>query len=105
MQSKRILLLACCALIGLTPVFAAKKPKPAATPVAKQATPVVPAMTAPQRALHAVNRLTWGPQPGEVAEVSKIGVDVWIERQLHPDTIAESPVLTEKLALLDTLTI
>jgi uncharacterized protein (DUF1800 family) len=100
MQSKRTLLLAWCVLAGLTPVFAAKKQKPSAIAPAPEAV----TMTAAQKALHAVNRLTWGPQPGAIDEVSKAGVEVWIERQLHPESIAENPVLAEKLSLLDTLT-
>ena len=40
-----------------------------------------------QRALHALNRLTFGPRPGDVAAVEAMGVDQWIYQQLHPETI------------------
>jgi hypothetical protein len=33
-----------------------------------------------------------------------MGLKAWIDRQLHPDRIAENPVLLEKLKTLDTLT-
>ncbi len=40
-----------------------------------------------RRALHALNRLTFGPRPGEVDRVSAKGVDSWVEDQLHPESI------------------
>jgi uncharacterized protein (DUF1800 family) len=43
-----------------------------------------------QRALHALNRLTFGPRPGDVQVVTIMGVDKWIEQQLHPDKIDDS---------------
>jgi uncharacterized protein (DUF1800 family) len=43
-----------------------------------------------KRAVHALNRLTFGPRPGEVDHVIAIGVDKWIEQQLHPDKMDDS---------------
>jgi hypothetical protein len=40
--------------------------------------------------LHALNRLTFGPRPGDVQRVMAIGVDKWIDLQLHPDKIDDS---------------
>jgi hypothetical protein len=37
-----------------------------------------------RRALHALNRLTFGPRPGDVQQVMAMGVDQWIDLQLHP---------------------
>jgi uncharacterized protein (DUF1800 family) len=45
-----------------------------------------------KRAVHALNRLTFGPRPGDIERVSAIGVDKWIEEQLHPDKIDDSAV-------------
>ena len=39
------------------------------------------------RAIHALNRLTFGPRPGDVERVLAIGMDKWIDQQLHPDSI------------------
>src|SRR5580700_9029678 len=47
-------------------------------------------MSDQRRALHALNRLTFGPRPGDVQRVMAIGVDKWIELQLHPDKIDDS---------------
>ena len=56
-----------------------------------------------QRIEHALNRLTFGPRPGDAEQVRAIGLKQWIDQQLHPEQIAENPVLLDKLKLLDTL--
>lgn len=40
-------------------------------------------------ALHALNRLGYGPRPGEVETVSRMGVDAWIARQLAPEAMPD----------------
>jgi uncharacterized protein (DUF1800 family) len=40
--------------------------------------------------LHALNRLAYGPRPGDVEKVRQIGLDKWIEAQLHPESIDDS---------------
>ncbi len=54
------------------------------------------------RALHALNRLTFGPRPGDVERVLATGVDRWIEQQLHPEATPD-PRLDAALADLDIL--
>jgi uncharacterized protein (DUF1800 family) len=56
-----------------------------------------------QQILQALNRLTFGPRPGDVEEVRRLGVAKWIELQLHPDRIPENPALEAKLKPLETL--
>jgi len=41
-------------------------------------------------ALHALNRLAYGPRPGEVDRVAAAGVMQWIDRQLSPDKIDDA---------------
>ncbi|MEI9971737.1 MAG: DUF1800 family protein [Ignavibacteriota bacterium] len=60
-------------------------------------------LTPDQQILQALNRLTFGPRPGDVEEVRKVGLDKWIEMQLHPDQIPENPELDAKLKPLDSL--
>jgi len=43
-----------------------------------------------KRAVHSLNRLAFGPRPGDVDRVTSMGVDQWIELQLHPDKIDDS---------------
>ena len=54
---------------------------------------------------HALERLTFGARPGDLEQVRAIGLQKWIDRQLHPERIAENPALGAKLALLDSLTL
>jgi len=56
----------------------------------KKTTPSAPQTDERKRAVHALNRLTFGPQPGDVERVVATGVDQWIARQLHPDKIADN---------------
>ncbi len=62
-------------------MFAAE---PLAAPV--QTTP----LTQQQRVLHALNRLTFGPRPGDEAAVTRMGLDAWFQQQLHPESIDDS---------------
>ncbi|HJY87942.1 MAG TPA: DUF1800 domain-containing protein [Candidatus Acidoferrales bacterium] len=39
---------------------------------------------------HALNRLGYGPRPGDVDRVRKMGLEKWIELQLHPERIDDS---------------
>jgi uncharacterized protein (DUF1800 family) len=48
-----------------------------------------PRLSERQRALHALNRLGFGARPGDVDRVASIGVDAWIDQQLHPERIAD----------------
>src|SRR5256884_4181308 len=45
------------------------------------------ALTPQDSALHALNRLAYGPRPGDVPRVAGEGVMRWIDRQLSPDRI------------------
>src|SRR5258706_10882504 len=43
-----------------------------------------------QQAQHALSRLAFGPRPGDVAKVRAMGVEKWIDEQLHPEKIADA---------------
>ena len=55
-----------------------------------------------KRAVHALNRLAFGPRPGDVERVAQMGVDKWIELQLRPEKIDDS-ALDSRLAPFRTL--
>ena len=56
-----------------------------------------------QQVLHALDRLTFGPRPGDVEHLKKVGLKKWIDQQLHPERIKEYPGLGAKLAPLESL--
>ena len=60
-------------------------------------------LTPRQRVLHALNRLGFGPRPGDVDRVLSIGVDKWIDEQLHPERIADRAI-DARLQRLPTMT-
>src|SRR2546428_5633092 len=42
--------------------------------------------------LHALNRLAYGPRPGDVERVRQMGLAKWIEQQLNPNSIDDKPM-------------
>ena len=56
-----------------------------------------------QQILHALNRLTFGPRPGDVETVRKMGLKKWIDQQLHPERVAENPEVAARLRPLESL--
>ena len=102
-------------LVAVAMGGAACSSTPAAAPRAQSAPPAVasPAPSEPraaaslrlpggalsedQRILHALNRLGYGPRPGDVERVRRMGLAAYIEAQLDPDRIAD-PALEQALA-------
>ena len=56
-----------------------------------------------EQVIHALDRLTFGPRPGDVERVKRIGLKKWVDQQLHPDRLAENPILETHLAELESL--
>jgi uncharacterized protein (DUF1800 family) len=52
--------------------------------------------------VHVLNRIGFGPRPGDVDRVRRIGLDRYIDQQLHPDRIADAGMRT-RLAPLETI--
>jgi uncharacterized protein (DUF1800 family) len=62
------------------------------------------ALTEHQKTIHVLNRLGFGPRPGDVERIEKLGLDRYIEGQLHPGGIDDSAV-EKKVAVLETLSL
>ncbi|MGA9670596.1 MAG: DUF1800 domain-containing protein [Terracidiphilus sp.] len=43
-----------------------------------------------ERILHALNRFTFGPRPGDLDAVRAMGLDNWFNQQLHPDALDQT---------------
>ncbi len=50
-----------------------------------------------EMAIHVLNRIGFGPRLGDIERVTAMGIDAYIEEQLHPERIAD-PVVDAKLA-------
>jgi uncharacterized protein (DUF1800 family) len=79
---KLTLFLAGVSLACAVPETLAKKKDKAADPGRNQQ----------KRVVQALNRLTFGPRPGDLQQVMAMGVDRWIDLQLHPDKIPDDAV-------------
>jgi len=49
-------------------------------------------LTEEEATLHAFNRLAYGPRPGDLDRVRQMGLEKWIDQQLHPEKIDDSAV-------------
>jgi uncharacterized protein (DUF1800 family) len=59
-------------------------------------------LTEDQAILHALDRLAYGPRPGDVERIRQMGLAKWIDEQLNPDSIDDSG-LDKRLARYATL--
>jgi uncharacterized protein (DUF1800 family) len=53
--------------------------------------------------VHVLNRLGFGPAPGDVDRIRRVGLEKYIEQQLRPEQIPDTAI-TARLAPLETLT-
>jgi uncharacterized protein (DUF1800 family) len=67
------------------------------TPAHADPTPVNP------KILHIINRLSFGPAPGDIKKVESMGIESYIKQQLSPDSIPEPESLTRQLSQIKSL--
>jgi uncharacterized protein (DUF1800 family) len=92
MQKRKIVQLLCVALLlPLTGVTAAPPPS------------AIPARPDDKTIVHVLNRLGFGPSPGDIERVRRIGLEKYIDNQLRSETLADSG-MAERLGGFDTLT-
>src|SRR6202166_2320437 len=86
--------------IASIPAAAAKDKKPKQDPALK-GLPITE-LTADEAILHALNRLAYGPRPGDLDRVRQMGLAKWIDQQLAPNSINDQ-ALNARLENLPTL--
>lgn len=59
-------------------------------------------LSAGQKAFHLLNRITFGPRPGDVERVMKTGWEKFLDEQLHPERISD-PLAEQKLQALPSI--
>lgn len=52
--------------------------------------PIESGLTREQQIEHALNRLAYGPRPGDVERVKRIGLEQWIGLQLTPERLTDA---------------
>src|ERR1041384_1122108 len=50
------------------------------------------ALATDQKVIHLLNRIGYGPRPGDVERVKKMGIDKYIDLQLHPERIDDNGI-------------
>ena len=62
-----------------------------------------------ERALHALNRLGFGPRPADAQAIASMGAKAWLDQfltqQLNPQSLALPAVLADRLQAMDTLSL
>ena len=96
-----LLSVACILTLGvdlpLPAAAAAPAPIPAAKDKKQKQDPVLKGLpitdlSAGEAILHALNRLAYGPRPGDVERVRQMGLAKWIDQQLNPNSIDDRAV-------------
>jgi uncharacterized protein (DUF1800 family) len=103
-------------LVGLIGVACSSTAPRAAAPPGRTTLPAATASRGPaalslptsplgpdQQIVHALNRLGYGPRPGDVERVRRMGLAAYVERQLDPRSIPD-PVAEQALAAYPVLT-
>lgn len=62
----------------------------------------LPSLTEEQKILHLLNRAGFGPRPGDIERVKQVGLERYLDEQLHPEDLADD-FLARPLQSLNTL--
>jgi uncharacterized protein (DUF1800 family) len=103
MRSPAFLTTGLASFFLILPVLASAKPSKPVDDAKRQAKLYQKKLSKDQQIVHALDRLTFGPKPGDVAHVKKMSLKKWLDLELHPDRIPENPDLEAKLQPLESL--
>jgi uncharacterized protein (DUF1800 family) len=59
----------------------------------------LPPLTEDQKILHLLNRAGFGPRPGDIQRVRQMGIERYIEEQLHPEELPDEALSRPLLAI------
>jgi uncharacterized protein (DUF1800 family) len=68
----------------------------------RRASSNLPSLSEEQKILHLLNRAGFGPRPGDIARVRQMGIESYLEAQLHPEDLPDD-FLARPLLALNTL--
>src|SRR5664279_2360569 len=103
MKSRALVATLLASFLLVLPGVSSTKSAKTADDAKKQAKLFQKKLTKDEQVLHALDRLTFGPRPGDVERVKKMGLKKWIDQQLHPERIAENTELEAQLQPLESL--
>ena len=82
--------LLCCILSAPAPLTSAQQAPGAQEKVGPRSTYQSTQLSGDERILHALNRFTFGPRPGDLEAVRAWDLNKWFDQQLHPASIEET---------------
>ena len=82
--------LLCCAVSATSSPGYAQSSAPNSPEASSRAEYKSTQLQGDQRILHALNRFTFGPRPGDLDAVRSMGLDKWFDQQLHPASIDQT---------------
>lgn len=103
-----LLFAAAAAFFAWAPRAEARKSSATAAVTSEKTTPKsfgslpITQLTENEAILHALNRLAYGPRPGDVERIRKMGLEKWINQQLNVNS-GDDPTLDAKLSELKRL--
>ena len=80
------------ALLGVAPIGVYAQNAGAKSPARMVTRSDVRELPADQQIIQALNRLTFGPRPGDALKLRAMGLDNWIDQQLRPEKINDSAI-------------
>lgn len=91
LQSPLATVLCCAICTPASPGFAQQTARNSTTPGSSQRPEYKAAqLQGDDRIIHALNRFTFGPRPGDLQAVRSMGLERWFDEQLHPASIDET---------------
>jgi uncharacterized protein (DUF1800 family) len=84
-----LLMAALLVLPAAPPALAGKTPEVKLSKKFKGKLPITQ-LTEDEAIVHALNRLAYGPRPGDVEHVRQMGLEKWVDQQLDPGSIDDS---------------
>ncbi|MBL8190637.1 MAG: DUF1800 family protein, partial [Acidobacteria bacterium] len=89
-------------LVNALAVMLAFSPTLAFAQDAKKSKTAAKNLSAEQKTIHLLDRITFGTRPGDVERVMKLGWEKFLDEQLHPERISDT-VVEEKLKGLESI--
>jgi uncharacterized protein (DUF1800 family) len=65
----------------------------------RKTTKPLPSLTEEQKILHLLNRTAFGPRPGDIQRVRQLGIERYLEEQLHPEEMPDEAITKPLLAI------
>jgi uncharacterized protein (DUF1800 family) len=60
-------------------------------------------LPASKMTIQAIERLTFGPRPSDIDAVNRMGLQKWLDHELHPEKVSEDPSLVSALEPFESL--